>query len=98
MAKGYIVADLKNWKQIGLSGSDSLRDLTVPILREYGGKVLVRTPHSETKEGKKPGIVVIFEFESMDKARKFYESEAYQAAKAERDKVSDTDLILAEGF
>jgi uncharacterized protein (DUF1330 family) len=34
----------------------------------------------------------------MDKARKFYECETYQAAKAERDKVSDTDLFLAEGF
>ena len=33
----------------------------------------------------------------MDKARKFYECEAYQAAKVERDKVSDTDLFLAEG-
>ena len=46
---------------------------------------------------KKTGIVVVLEFESMDKARKFYECEAYQAAKVERDKVSDTDLFLAEG-
>jgi uncharacterized protein (DUF1330 family) len=68
-----------------------------PILKEYDAKVLVRTPNAEVKEGKKTGIVVVLEFESMDKARKFYECEAYQAAKVERDKVSDTDLFLAEG-
>ena len=33
----------------------------------------------------------------MAKARKFYESESYQAAKAVRDKACDTDLFLAEG-
>ena len=33
----------------------------------------------------------------MDKARKFYESEGYQAAKAVREKACDTDLIIAEG-
>ena len=45
----------------------------------------------------KPGVVVVLEFESMDKARKCYESEAYQAAKSVRVKACDTDLILAEG-
>ncbi len=49
------------------------------------------------REGKKTGIIVVIEFESIDKARKFYESEAYQAAKAVRDKACDTDLFLAEG-
>ena len=69
-----------------------------PILKEYEAKVLVRTPNAEAREGKKPGVVVVFEFESMDQARKFYESEAYQAAKAVRDKACDTDLFLAEGI
>ena len=33
----------------------------------------------------------------MAKARKFYESEGYQAVKAVREKACDTDLFLAEG-
>ena len=33
----------------------------------------------------------------MDKARKFYESEGYTAAKAVREKACDTDLLIAEG-
>ena len=95
MAKGYIVADIHVRDK---EGFEKFREMALPVIEEYGGKILVRTPNAEVREGKKTGVVVVLEFESMDKARKFYECEAYQAAKAERDKVSDTDLILAEGF
>ena len=47
-----------------------------PVFEEYGAKVLVRTPNAEAREGKKTGVVVVLEFESMDKARKCYASEA----------------------
>ena len=78
-------------------GFEKFREMALPVVEEYGAKILVRTPNAEAREGKKPGVVVIFEFESIDQARKFYESEAYQAAKAVRDKACDTDLFLAEG-
>ena len=94
MAKGYMVADLHVRDK---EGFEKFREMAKPIIEEYGAKVLVRTPNAEAREGKKPGVVVVFEFESIDQARKFYESEAYQAAKAVRDKACDTDLFLAEG-
>ena len=94
MAKGYIVADIHVRDK---EGFEKFREMAKPIIEEYGAKVLVRTPNAEVREGKKPGVVVVFEFESIDQARKFYESEAYQAAKAVRDKACDTDLFLAEG-
>ena len=94
MAKGYMVADLHVRDKAGL---EKFREMAKPVLEEYGGKVLVRTPSAEAREGKKTGIVVVLEFESMDKARKFYESEGYTAAKAVREKACDTDLIIAEG-
>ena len=94
MAKGYIVGDIHVRDKVGL---EKFIEMVKPILKEYDAKVLVRTPNAEAREGKKTGIVVVIEFESMDKARKFYESEAYQAAKAVRDKACDTDLFLAEG-
>jgi len=94
MAKGYIVADIHVRDK---EGFEKFREMAKPIVEEYGAKVLVRTPNAEAREGKKPGVVVVFEFESIDQARKFYESEAYQAAKAVRDKACDTDLFLAEG-
>jgi uncharacterized protein (DUF1330 family) len=94
MAKGYMVADLHVRDKAGL---EKFREMAKPVLEEYGGKVLVRTPSAEAREGKKTGVVVVLEFESMDQACKCYESEAYQAAKAVRDKACDTDLFLAEG-
>ena len=94
MAKGYIVADIHVRDKAGL---EKCIEMAKPILKEYDAKVLLRTPNAEVREGKKTGIVVVIEFESIDKARKFYESEAYQAAKTVRDKACDTDLFLAEG-
>ena len=94
MAKGYIIADIHVRDK---EGFEKFREMALPVVEEYGAKILVRTPNAEAREGKKPGVVVVFEFESIDQARKFYESEAYQAAKAVRDKACDTDLFLAEG-
>ncbi|MBT91815.1 MAG: hypothetical protein CMI82_01040 [Candidatus Pelagibacter sp.] len=94
MTKGYMVADLHVRDKEGL---EKFRKMAKPILEEYGGKALVRTPNAEAREGKKTGVVVVIEFESMDQARKCYELEAYQVAKAVRDKACDTDLFLAEG-
>ena len=94
MGKGYIVADIHVRDK---EGFEKFREMALPVVEEYGAKILVRTPNAEAREGKKPGVVVVFEFESIDQARKFYESEAYQAAKAVRDKACDTDLFLAEG-
>ena len=37
-------------------------------------------------------------FESIENARKFYESENYTAARAVRESAGDTDLILVEGL
>ena len=42
-------------------------------------------------------MALVIEFESIETARKFYESEKYQAAKAVRELAADTDLILVEG-
>ena len=94
MAKGYIVADIHVRDKAGL---EKFREMAKPVFEEYGAKVIVRTPSAEAREGKKTGVVVVIEFESMDKARKCYESEGYQAAKAVRDKACDTDLFIAEG-
>ena len=36
-----------------------------PVISEYGGKVLVRNPNPETREGKESGIAIVVEFESI---------------------------------
>ena len=94
MNKGYLMAHLRVHDK---EGFEKFKEMAGPTIDEYGGKVLVRQPNPEVREGKISGIALVIEFESIETARKFYESEKYQAAKAVRELAADTDLILVEG-
>jgi uncharacterized protein (DUF1330 family) len=43
-------------------------------------------------------VAVVIEFESLEIARTFYESEQYTQARAVRETAAETDLILVEGM
>ena len=94
MNKGYLVAHIRVHDK---KGFEKFRQIAGPTIAEYGGKVLVRDPEPDVREGKESGIALVIEFENIETARKFYESEKYQDAKAVRELAADTDLILAEG-
>ena len=94
MNKGYLVAHIRVHDE---KGFEKFRQIAGPTIAEYGGKVLVRDPEPDVREGKESGIALVIEFENIETARKFYESEKYQDAKAVRELAADTDLILAEG-
>ena len=94
MNKGYLVAHLRVHNK---EGFEKFKQMAGPTIAEYGGKVLVREPNPDVREGENLGIALVIEFENIDIARKFYESEKYQAAKAIRELAAETDLILAEG-
>ena len=47
MAKGYMVADLHVRDK---EGFEKFREMAKPVLEEYGGKVLVRTPSAEARD------------------------------------------------
>jgi len=71
---------------------------TPAIIAQYGGRFIARGGASETLEGSASNRrVVIVEFPSMDAARDFYNSHAYQQAKAIRTPVSDAEFVLVEG-
>jgi uncharacterized protein (DUF1330 family) len=64
----------------------------------YGGKYLVRGGAVETKEGGwEPRRVVVLEFPSMERARKWYHSPEYKPLLDMRLKAADAKLILVEG-
>ncbi len=94
MNKGYLLAHLRVHDK---EGFEKFRQMAGPTISEYGGKVLVREPNPDVREGNNLGIALMIEFESIETARKFYESEKYQAAKVIRELASDTHLILVEG-
>ena len=50
------------------------------------------------REGNLRGLTIIIEFDDMNAARGFYESEAYTAARAVRETAAETDLMLVDGI
>lgn len=94
--KAYIIVDV-NVTDHELY--ESYKKLTPGSLKPFDGKFLVRGGPTETLEGQwVPGRFVILEFPSMEKARAWYTSGEYEAAKAIRQRAAHTQMILAEGF
>tara|TARA_B100002049_G_C15768598_1_gene245731 strand:- start:78 stop:368 length:291 start_codon:yes stop_codon:yes gene_type:complete len=95
VAKGYLVAHIQVHDK---EGFEKFKEMSGPAISEYGGKVLVRNPSPEVREGSDSGVAIVIEFESIEGARKFYESDKYTAARVVRELAADTELILVEGM
>ena len=64
----------------------------------YGGKYIARGGKAENLEGDwQPKRIVILEFESVEKAKQWLDSEEYQEAKALRHKYATSNTIVVEG-
>ena len=67
-------------------------------IEAYGGKFLVRGGATETLEGDwKPERFVILEFESVERAKRWWSSEEYRLPKELRQSASVAQIIVAEG-
>jgi len=64
----------------------------------YGGKFLVRGAQGEVAEGTwTPNRLVVLEFESMERAKAWYNSPEYADLKKLRQSASNSNIIFAEG-
>ncbi|MGW7366669.1 DUF1330 domain-containing protein [Streptomyces sp. NPDC054841] len=67
-------------------------------LDPFGGRFLVHgAPAREVPEGEWPGALVIIEFPSLDAARGWYDSEAYQELLPLRTRHMAGDVLLIDG-
>ena len=66
--------------------------------KEFGAKFLVRGGPQEVREGDARSRSVVLEFPTIEAAYACYESEGYQAAKAIRETVSSSDIVIVEGY
>ena len=67
MKKGYLMAHLRVHDE---ECFEKFRKMAGPTIAEYGGyggKVLVREPNPEVREGKISGIALVIEFDSIKK-------------------------------
>lgn len=80
-------------------GYEEYRRLVQPTLDKYGGKFIARGGRIDVLEGKwNPKRIVICEFESLAKARQWYDSPEYRIAKDIRQKNSKANIIVVEGI
>ena len=94
MPKGYIIASIRT------DDMDTMRrfaEASAPVIAQFGGRVLVRDPKPDLREGTQTGTSVVVEFDDVETAQQFYESEGYTSAKAIREAVAETDLRIVAG-
>jgi hypothetical protein len=58
----------------------------------------VRNPEADHRYGSLRGTVVAVEFDHMEAARRFYESDAFAAARHVRERAAETGLLLVGGI
>ena len=94
MAKGHLIAqvtvtDPEAYSRYGKAAGD--------LLKAFGARSIVRPDTALVKEGRPKARTVIFEFESFEKAKAFWDSPEYAEAKAMRVGAAEGDFILIEG-
>jgi uncharacterized protein (DUF1330 family) len=96
MPKGYVILtedikDPEGMKAYGRAASGSMS--------QGGCKVLAVDTKSQVVEGGWHGHqTVVLEFDSVDAARAWYESEAYQQAAKLRQAAADCNVVILSGF
>ena len=96
MPAGYIIVDMQ------ITDMDQYKQymaVAPAAVAAAGGEYLVRGGKFEALEGDwQPGRVAMLKFPSFDKAKAFYDSELYRAARAKRKGATDFfNMVLVEG-
>jgi uncharacterized protein (DUF1330 family) len=92
----YVIAEVE---VVDPAGYDEYRKGVPATIAAYGGKFLVRGGAVDTREGGwAPKRIVVLEFESVARARAWYESPEYRPLLALRERAAKSKLIIAEGL
>ncbi len=91
----YVIADVKIEDPVQY---EDYRKMVPATIAAYGGRFIARGGRTEVLEGEwRPNRVVIIEFESVERAKEWWASEEYRAAKELRQRTSIGSLIVVEG-
>lgn len=95
MPKGYWIA---HGRVDDPERYDLYRAANAAPLAAYGGRFLVRGGAREDVEGAAKPRTVVIEFPTYQAALDCYRSEGYRAAMKLREGISESDLVIAEGY
>lgn len=78
---------------------EDYKRLTPASIKTYGGKFIVRGGKAELLEGEeKPKRIVVLEFESVEKAKQWWNSPEYREAKKLRYQTAKSRMIVVDGI
>jgi uncharacterized protein (DUF1330 family) len=96
MPKGYVIFTEAFKDRAGMAAYGRAAG---PSLADCGATVLAADPKAQVLEGEWHGDqTVVLEFESVEAARAWYESAAYEKAKPLRQAAADTNAVIVAGF
>jgi uncharacterized protein (DUF1330 family) len=94
-APGYVIAEVE------VTDPAPLKEYAAKapqIIASYGGHYVIRGGKVEALEGEAPkGAIVVLGFDSVEKARAWYDSPEYKAIRPFRQNATKSRLLLAEG-
>jgi uncharacterized protein (DUF1330 family) len=96
MPKGYVILteDIHDPEKMDAYGLASRQ-----ALLEHGGRVLVVDTQPQVLEGEWHGTrTVVVEYESVEMARRWYQSASYQEALPLRKAASNCNVVIVSGF
>ena len=73
-------------------------EIVVPVIKNYGGKPIIRGGKFKTLEGETYSRTVIWEFPSHEQAMKCHDSKEYQDGWALAKDTTERNLQIIEGF
>jgi len=91
----YVIVEIDITDPVGY---EEYRKLAPPTVSAYGGKFVVRGGQVEVLEGNwVPKRLVVLEFESMKRAKEWWNSKEYSTAKRVRHRTTITNMIVVDG-
>jgi len=96
MAKGYFIftEDIKDPEAL-----QAYAGKAIPTIMQGGDRPIVVDSNVDVIEGTWHGQqTIIVEFESVDAAKAWYNSDAYQAVIGERHAAADSNAVIVSGF
>lgn len=91
----YVIVEIDVTDPVGY---EEYRRLGPPTVAAYGGKFVVRGGKTEVLEGSwTPKRLVVLEFENVERAREWWISKEYSAAKQVRHRTAITNMIVVDG-
>ena len=94
MPKGYVIS------RVDVTDAEAYAryvEASNKAIAAYGGRALARGGRHEALEGKARARNVVLEFDSYEKARAYFHSAEYQAARALRQGAAEIEMELVEG-